>query len=304
MAINPSVNSSPKGRYKSIFIRLQKKDEKLLIIEGSGDLDFYSKYCKKDKIVIVDETKEYENGDPDYKGNTKTAREYILFLVDKHQKTVKKNPDVEYGKCYGIIDKDFNRIDTCKYSNLGNNLITTDGRDLETTLIMYDSKNIKNTFMKDFNTGSKGVSIMFKAIKNASQIGKIRALRYDKSKKLKIFINFKIREQESQGYYKYIDDKLNFNLNDYLKECSLKQEQIDKILKSIKAYNEPALFYCRGHDIFDFISGFYKKANKLSFKGQYNYLMIRDTYEKMLINVFNDTAFKKKSPMYDFIKNI
>ena len=309
MALNSSDKNKWNKKPRSVFILLAIPSTKLLIVEGDGDEQFYKNYINPKQIIYIDNTKEYINGDPDYKGRKDNAKSFVQFLVDKHQKRVKENPHITYGNCFGIIDKDFNGIDVEQYPNLGKNLITTDARDLETTLLKHDYNHLKEFFSEDFNTDNTSIDILEKAINNASQIGKLRKLREDQRKTLHgkltkdISINFKDKEPDDVGYLPFVTENLDFTFNSYV-GTQYSKEQILKLQKPLKTYTKPSLFYCRGHDIFDFIACFYKKQNKLkpvhTSKGT-SILKIRGVFEDKLRECFDDSEFKSSSPMYKFI---
>lgn len=309
MALNSSDKNKLNKQPRSVFILLAKSSTKLLIVEGDGDEQFYKNYINPKHIIYIDNTKEYINADPDYKGRKDNAKSFVQFLVDKHLKTVKENPAKTYGKCFGIIDNDFDGIDSERYPNLGKNLITTDARDLETTLLKYDYNHLKEFFSKDFNTDNSNIDILGKAISNASQIGKLRKLREDQRKTLHgkltkdISINFKAKEPDDIGYLPFVTENLDFAFDSYV-GIQYSNEQISKLKNPLKTYTKPSLFYCRGHDIFDFIACFYKKQNKLrpvhTSKGT-SILKIRGIFEDLLREYFDDSEFKSSSPMYQFI---
>ena len=309
MALDSSVKNKLNQKPKSVFMFLEIPSTKFLIVEGDGDEVFYSNYIKRERIIIIDKTKEYINGDPDYKGPKNNAKSFVQFLVDKHLKIVKENPGITYGKCFGIIDKDFDGIDFKQYPHLGKSLITTDERDLETTLLKHDYNHLKDFFSKDFNTDNSNIDILDKAINNASQIGKLRKLREDQRKTLHgkltkdISINFKAKEPDDIGYLPFVTEDLDFAFDSYV-GTQYSKEQISKLKNPLKTYTKPSFFYCRGHDIFDFIACFYKKQNKLrpvhTRKGT-SILKIRGVFEDLLREYFDDSEFKSSSPMYQFI---
>lgn len=309
MALNSSDKNKLNKKPKSVLMFLEIPSTKFLIVEGDGDEKFYSNYISSEEVYPVDKTKEYIKGDPDYKEEKLNAKSFVQFLVDKHLKTVKENPAITYGKCFGIIDNDFDGIDSERYPNLGKNLITTDARDLETTLLKYDYNHLKDFFSEDFNTDNSGIDILEKAINNASQIGKLRKLREDQRKTLHgkltkdISINFKAKEPDDIGYLPFVTENLDFAFDSYV-GIQYSKEQISKLKNPLKIYTKPSLFYCRGHDIFDFIACFYKKQNKLrpahTSKGS-SILKIRGIFEDLLREKFNDAEFKSSSPMYQFI---
>lgn len=309
MALNSSDKNKWNKKPKSVFMLLSVPSTKLLIVEGDGDEKFYGNYINPKKIIYVDNTKEYINGDPDYKGGKENAKSFVQFLVNKHLKRVKENPDIPYGNCFGIIDNDFNGIDSKQYPHLGKNLITTDARDLETTLLKYDYNHLKEFFFKDFNNDGSNIDILEKAINNAAQIGKLRKLREDQRKILNgkltkdISINFTAKEPDDIGYLPFVTENLDFAFNSYVGS----QYSVDQILKlknPLKTYTKTSLFYCRGHDIFDFIACFYQKQNKLkpfhTSKGA-SIKQIRGVFENLMKNSFDDTEFKSSSNMYKFI---
>lgn len=309
MAKNFSDKNDWKKTKKSVLMFLEIPSTKFLIVEGDGDEVFYSNYINRERIIIVDKTKDYINGDPDYKGPKNNAKSFVQFLVDKHLKRVKENTAIPYGKCFGIIDKDFDGIDFKQYPHLGKSLITTDERDLETTLLKHDYNHLKDFFSKDFNTDNSNIDILGKAISNASQIGKLRKLREDQRKTLhgkltkEISINFKAKEPDDIGYLPFVTENLDFAFDSYV-GIQYSNEQISKLKNPLKTYTKPSLFYCRGHDIFDFIACFYKKQNKLrpvhTSKGT-SILKIRGIFEDLLREYFDDSEFKSSSPMYQFI---
>ncbi|MBR0099758.1 MAG: DUF4435 domain-containing protein [Treponema sp.] len=309
MALNSSDKNKLNKKPKSVFIRLQESSTKLLIVEGDGDEKFYSNYINSEEVCPVDKTKEYIKGDPDYKEEKLNAKSFVQFLVDKHLKRVKENPAITYGKCFGIIDNDFDGIDSDKYPDLGKNLITTDARDLETTLLKHDYNHLKELFSEDFNTDNSSIDIHEKAINNAAQIGKLRKLREDQRKTLHgkltkdISINFKAKEPDDIGYLPFVTEDLDFAFDSYV-GTQYSKEQISKLKNPLKTYTKPSLFYCRGHDIFDFIACFYTKQKKLkpvhTSKGR-SILKIRGVFEDKLREYFDDSEFKSSSPMYQFI---
>ena len=317
--LSMALNSSDKNRWnkkpKSIFMLLTVSSTKLLIVEGASDEKFYSNYINSKKVYPVDNTKEYINGDPDYKGKKNNAKSFVQFLVNNHLKRVKENPAITYGKCFGIIDKDYDGIDFEQYPHLGKNLITTDERDLETTLLKHDYNHLKEElFSEDFNTDNSSIDILEKAINNASQIGKLRQLRADQQKNSKrkksngylikdISISFKTKEPDDIGYLPFVTENLDFDFNAYV-GTEYSKEQIAELQNRLKDYTEPSLFYCRGHDIFDFIACFYKKQNKLGPEHTSKWtsiLQIRRVFEDKLREYFDDSEFKSSSPMYQFI---
>ena len=278
MALNFSDKNKLNIKPKSVFIRLQKTSTKLLIVEGDGDVEFYGKYVLPEEIVCIDNTNDYINGDPDYKGPKNNAKSFVQFLVDKHLKRVKENTAITYGKCFGIIDKDFDGIDFKQYPHLGKSLITTDERDLETTLLKHDYNHLKELFSEDFNTDNSSIVILEKAINNASQIGKLRKLREDQRKTLHgkltkdISINFKAKEPDDIGYLPFVTEDLDFAFDSYV-GTQYSKEQISK-LKKLKPFHTS-----KGSSI----------------------LKIRGVFEDKLREYFDDSEFKSSSPMYQFI---
>lgn len=308
---------------KSIFLLLQKSTTKILLVEGDGDVPFYSKYINSSVTISeVTKTKDYKFPEPSlkYSDGQKTAKKYVQFLVNEHKKKVKINNAIKYGSCYGIVDQDFDGLNTFKYSYMGKNIICTDQRDLETTLISFGKKIVENRFYCDYNYDCGTFNVLQESINEASKIGKLRLLREKNKKQFhgnsyltnNFPIDFNVKEtcgesSGNDGYFIFIKNG-KFDLPSYLGYPD-KQNQINKILSTIKNYNKNNLSYCRGHDIFNFVTCFYKLANKI--KPEYlsnscginKITNIRGHYEELLKeSFFDEPAFKAGSQIYRFLQ--
>lgn len=308
---------------KSIFLLLEKSSTKILLVEGSGDIPFYSKYTNSAVTISeVTKTKDYKFPDQtlQYNDGSKTAKKYVQFLINEYKKKVKTNTAINYGSCYGIVDKDFDGINTAKYPHMENNIICTDQRDLETTLIYFGHKIVENRFYCDFNYDCGTFNVLQESINEASKIGKLRLLREKNKKQFhgksyltdNFPIDFKAKETCGEalgkdGYLTFIQNG-KFDLSAFLGYPD-KQNQINKILSTINNYNDNNLAYCRGHDIFNFVACFYKLANKI--KPEYlcnkyginKITNIRGHYEELLKeSFFDEPAFKAGSQIYRFLQ--
>lgn len=303
--INP--NFRQKYKRKPVLILLEKNPAiKLLLVEGDSD-DFYGRFLNQSVTLFpVTDSKEY--GECYFSPNIqRLAKEYVKELVKRALKRESENTAIKYGKCYGLIDKDYDCIREDLESKYNNRLECTDYNDLETTLIYLDYDNIESKFIKDFNSDNDSFNILRTSIDYASQIGKLRRYREDKGSLLKnVKINFKKKEEDSDGYFSFLEND-NFNIEKFIADIGKPNAQ--KLINAINQYKGNNLLYCRGHDIFDFITSFYKKKNKVrkEYKkysvGDNKVLDMRKHYEAQMESYFNEEKLKETN-IYTFISMI
>lgn len=313
-----NLNSAfPKYKRKSVLLLLEK-DSKLrfLLLEGESDLFYMNFVDSSINLFPITDSREYETGEIGSERLQKNAKEYVKVVIEKQLLKEKNAPAIKYGKCYGLIDKDFDFNETEKTKYEGR-LECTDYSDLETTLLIFDYKNIEAKFLEDFKDSSidrKSFNVLKKSIEYASEIGKLRKLREDKRNLLKgkltnnIRIDFNYKENQTDGYYSLIKDKNDFNVMDYIGYVG-KNNDTKNLIEEINKYTGNPLLYCRGHDIFNFIACFYKFNNKINiekwknYKGDIKILELRKDYEKKMEQFFDHEKFKETN-IYSFFCRI
>lgn len=293
-----------------------------LYVEGESDANFYR------SLNILDETKIYllfiDSKEAYYfRGNNKKkGKEAVLeFILEQLEKT-KTNTSLK--PHYGIVDRDYDGFKNSKNINpeVENYIALTDGRDLETTLLQLDFSNIEQKFIEDSNC----TTILKQAIENASFIGKLRDLK-SKHKKQVTGIKFTSLEEEKagivsiddykltlDGYYKFIDEKSMINESDLLQNIVLKND-IPEIKKMVSNCNRTNLSYCRGHDIFDFITIQYYRLGNVNmnylddiriqqngFKKETEITKLRSCYEKQMEKFFDKKTFVYSNLYQFFVK--
>lgn len=316
MGISTSItNTKYRNNYKrkKVLLLLSKKSTiKILLVEGTSD-SFYKYFINQNVILFpVTDSEEFISKQFSSSDKEALAKKYVKILVKKAIEEENNNPPNTYGKCFGIIDKDYDSNRNNLRKKYGGRLECTDYNDLETTLIYLDYSNIDTYFMSTFKTWNQSVSPLQKAIENASIIGKMRQLRKDNEcTKLNgkltenVSIRFRDKQKNDIGYYNFIDNNFDLNLNSYF-GSSYNQEEINDLVNSIAGYKSSSLFYCRGHDVFDFLACFYRKTNsriKQERVGEENMNIseLLEDCQKKMIEIFDKEQFKSKSPMYQFL---
>lgn len=304
-----------------------------LFVEGESDVNFYRslKILDEEKINIQEIKQKRKYLVRNYgKVEGKTA---VLTLIEDRLK--KRKTNLSLSEYYGIVDQDYNGLLTDKFT-VSNYVVTTDAKDLETTLLQLDMKNVTQQFSRNNHASF----ILPLAIEYAAYIGKLRTLRQQRNDTIpnnfdrlckNIKVNFTNQENfsldeysittanttyivELNGYYEFLKNDFSFDTCKYLDSNSM--VSIDKINKNIARYKQSSLFYCRGHDIFDFVAvlcyrfGLLQehllaetckrkgicdnsRTKKISIKD------LRSTYEEQIESFFDPEKFKK-SKLYDF----
>lgn len=278
-----------------------------LLVEGKSD-KFYSKFLKyylgdKESPIKFHYLGEKDKKFPLPKKFEKNCKGAVIDYVEKNKpnnKTGKTNYIV------GIVDKDFENPESIVIQNY---LECTDLNDLETTLMFFDYKAIENYFKEE----SGDPQIINRAINNAYELGKIRRVLPKIRKELKQTDEkipnelLKTYEITSNGYsnftYKYISE-----IEDILRDMNLSDEIINILKKECeKLSGEEKIKFCRGHDIFDFVTSFFKdKKISENPAGKYMYTTKsvkeqRKEYEEKLESEFNLKKFKE-SRIFEFLK--
>ena len=236
--------------------------------------------------------------------------------MEKQLVKEKEAPAIKYGKCYGLIDKDFDFREEDKEKYEGR-LECTDCNDLETTLLFYDYEGIESKFKEDFNESeldSEDFDVLGKAVEYAAEIGKLRKLRENKRDKLKgqltksIRLDFKSIENQTDGYFSLINNYKYFKIQDYIGYKD-KPDEVKSLMDEIAQYFGSQLSFCRGHDIFNFIACFYKLYDRIHIErlnnrhGEIRVLEIRKDYEEQMENFFCLEKFKD-TKIYSFFEKI
>ena len=304
-----------------------------LFVEGESDVNFYRslRILDEEKIKIQEIKQKRKYLVKNYgKVEGKTA---VLTLIE--DRLNKRKSDLTLTEYYGIVDQDYNGLLTDKFT-VGKYVITTDARDLETTLLQLDMENIA----QQFTINNHASIILPMAIEYASYIGKLRTLRQERNDTIpnnsdrlykKIRVNFTNQENfslheyslttanttyiiELNGYYEFLKNNFSFDTYKYLGSSSV--VSINKIHNNIARYKKSSLFYCRGHDIFDFVAvlcyrfGLLQEhllAETCKRKGicdnaktkGISLTDLRSTYEEQIESYFDREKFKK-TKLYDF----
>ena len=319
------TNKANPNKYRKkipVLLRLEKdQNTKILLIEGESDL-FYEKIFKEflgnEAICLcpVTDSKEYNREDFKSEIFRKDAKKYVEAIVRKQLTKEKEAPAIKYGKCYGLIDRDFDFKEEEK-KNYEGRLEFTDCNDLETTLLSFDYENIESKFKKDFNGeqhDGEGFNVLGKSIEYAAEIGKLRKLRENKRDKLKgkltknIILDFKSIENNTDAYSSLLDNNKYFNIHNYI-GYSDKSAEVQSLMNEIAQFSETKLSYCRGHDIFNFVACFYKLDDRIHIErldgrhGEIKVLEIRKDYEEQMENYFCLEKFKN-TKIYSFFEKI
>lgn len=318
------TNKANPNKYRKkipILLRLEKDQNiKILLIEGESDL-FYKKIFKEilgtESILLIPVTysKEYELEEYKPEIPRKNAKEYVKALVEKQLTKEKNAPAIKYGKCFALIDRDFDFKEEDKQKYKGR-LECTDYNDLETTLLEIDYGNIESKFKEDFNAeqhGMRDFNVLEESIKYAAEIGKLRKLRENKRDELNgnltksINLDFNSIERNTDGYFSFVND-VRFNIQKYI-GYSDKSSEVQSLINEIAQFKECPISYCRGHDIFNFIACFYKFHNRIHLEKWKNYhgnipvLELRLDYEDKMKVFFCLEKFKD-TKIYDFFEKI
>ena len=254
-------------------MQFSRKFDWILLVEGSSDVKFYSKFAltfrKMDEDEIKNdfkkETDELIKNNKKSKKLKKTKRQQIIRLIEE------KIKDKERNHFYGIMDFDYGRLHADE--SVLKNIKYACPNSLETMLVFYAGL-VEFSKIIDFkgklsDDSSKKNSIS-SAILCAFKIGILRKLSYNK----KLGCKFDFIDDYSPYIdlitdefliEKYIDDFLSNQKNTigYSKEDLITEirNKTNELYKDGEITSE-IYKYCQGHDIIRFIKVFLTKIGE------------------------------------------
>lgn len=276
--------SSPHQNADAInTMQFSRKFDWILLVEGSSDVKFYSKFAVTFKNFPISSTNcnreqdDFENDKADFLTEVKLSKNEICRQKIVHLIT-DKIKDEETKHFYGIIDRDFEQpIDT-------EHIKTTDAHSLETMMIKYifisDSglEKLVKIIRKIYKCLSKDEAekIIINAIQFSIKLGNFR-------KKYPYDFSYK-----NNNFYRYIqfapkDFSFSFRTKDYIEEIvktSQKQSYdlqslIDEFEKA-NSDNENVWLSCHGHNLIGFIKDLVFKSKGIQKEVISTYSIIDD----------------------------
>jgi hypothetical protein len=273
-------SSPPQNADATTTMQISRKFDWILLVEGSNDVKFYSKFALTFRKIDEDEIKNDFTNETDelIKNNKKsnkfkkTNRQKIIRLIEE------KIKDKERNHFYGIMDYDYGRPNADK--SIWNNIKYACPNSLETMLV-YNAGLVEFSKIIDFkgklSDDSSKKNFISSAILFAFKIGILRKLSYgckfDFIADYSPYIELITDESDDSNVVKrfifliekYLDDFLSNQNNtfDYSKEDLITEirNKTNELYKDGEITFE-IYKYCQGHDIIRFIKVFLTKIGE------------------------------------------
>lgn len=223
--INETVNAA--------FLLEGVYDSGFLLVEGESDIKFWAKFVNKKYLINA-------SG----KSNVIAAADILDNKNDK--------------KVLGVVDADFDRINSITYSN---RVVLTDGHDLE--ILMLHSNALSQVKLEYFDEAKcqafeiqNGKPLLDSILEHSSVFGKLRYLHI-KNSCVFSFDEFNPYRYEEKSTFSFDFSKLK---SDFCCQAIINITDMDECFESLSSH--PKKEICQGHDTLKLMCVAHKKVCK------------------------------------------